>query len=196
MKTTKSILYGLLLVTGLVACSKEYNSNPASNSGAFGGTNPVAPITGAAANEIVFKENGQTIRLKEAKYLESGNIRTVTGISGSGTEVISYSLSFKQYGGLGIYNGTGKPADSFYILKQKGDISNPGTQNFISYYSGSLSKEIPGYAYAKVTDTAGEKMVGEFTGRIIRRNALNVDEDFGEFLDITSGFFNASKFVP
>ena len=196
MKTTKSLLYGLLLVTGLAACSKEYNSDPATNGNAFGGSNPVAPISGAGTDEVVFKENGQIIRLKAAKYMDAGNGRMISGGTTSGTSATSYQLYFRVYKGAGIYNGSGKSTDSFYLVKQIGDLANPSAPNIVSFYSGAINKNINGYSYTNLTDTANNKMKGEFTGRLVRRDLLDLDKDFGEFIDITSGFYNASKFVP
>ena len=200
MKTTKSLFYGLLLVTGLVACSKEYNSNPAGNANAFGGSNPVAPITGASSGEIVFKENGATVRLNNVKWMQATETRRVIyGVvaGGSAGTITTYSIDFLIYDTtVSNYGGKGKFSDSLVITKTVSDASNPQLATSKFYTSGGQSKDLNGYCYSKVKSTDGDKMEGEFAGRMIRFDITQPDKDFGEFLDITSGFYNAPKFVP
>ncbi len=204
MKTTKSFFYGLLLVTGLASCSKDYNSSPGANGNAFGGSNPVAPITGAAPGEMVFKENGSIVRLKDVIWLDDGFRRRITGgaLSADGTTQTGYTIEFRYYnnGGYNLqqyYSGSGKQADSFYLGKAIINVANPTLESTIQYYSGALSVNVPGYCSGKFTDTANNTMKGEFSGRLVRRDFSDLNKDFGnDFIDISSGFFNARMFMP
>ena len=202
MKTTKSLFYGLLLVTGFAACSKEYNSNPAGNSNAFGGSNPIAPINGAGTDEIVFKENGAVVRITGAKYFDNGNLRIISGVTQEGTKAVGFSFLISPYPSAnGIYYGHGKPNDTLSLVKLVGEAADPSGDPQLSYFSGGVTtpnnlQNIGGYSYTKVTDTTGDRMKGEFTGRLVRRDQNDLDKDFSESIEITSGFYNVSKFVP
>ena len=202
MKTMKSFFYGLLLVTGFAGCSKDYNSNPAGNANAFGGANPVAPITSAGADEIVFKENGTPVRITGAKYFDNGNLRVISGIRQEGAKAVSFSIYIAPYTSeRSVYTGSGKPNDTLTLIKLIGEAANPSGEPQLSYFSGGVTtpnnlQNIGGYSYTKVTDTAGNRMKGEFTGRLVRRDQNDFDKDFGEFIEITSGFYNVSKFEP